>query len=112
MSRQPKTGDFAVNWSDRLDKLISEKGLCDAVPKVSKDPFAPFDTASYGDISKKSASIPSQARHAYTFRLHNGEGGGTWLTEISTLPEARAELAKIYGDRLAVVAMAGGDGRR
>ena len=43
---------------------------------------------------------------AYHFRLHNGGGGGTYLTTAGDLEAARRELLKRYGDRLALVALA------
>lgn len=45
-------------------------------------------------------------RYAYRFRLHNGEGGGTYVTDALTLEAARDELAVTYGSRLAVVTTA------
>jgi hypothetical protein len=45
-------------------------------------------------------------RYAYRFRLYNGAGGGTYLTDTATLEAARNELAATYGNRLAVVARA------
>ena len=43
---------------------------------------------------------------AYHFRLHNGGGGGTYITTAGDLEAARRELLKRYGDRLALVALA------
>jgi hypothetical protein len=41
-------------------------------------------------------------RHAYRFKLHNGDGG-TFITDTPSLEAARAELATRYSDRLALV---------
>jgi hypothetical protein len=42
-------------------------------------------------------------RYSYRYRLHNGEGGGIFITDAATLEGARNELDAAYGDRLAVV---------
>lgn len=51
--------------------------------------------------------IEDTARHfAYRFRLHGAEGGGTFISPSATLEEARAELLRVYGGKLALVAKA------
>lgn len=47
-------------------------------------------------------------RRAYHYRLRNGEGGGTCLTNAPTVEDARRELLKRYGDRLLLVTEQGG----
>ena len=48
-------------------------------------------------------------RHAYHFRLRNGEGGGTYLTEAASVDEARRELLKRFGGRLRMVTTRGSE---
>lgn len=55
--------------------------------------------------TEKKAKQPA-TRYAYCFRLHNGEGGGTYLTDARTLDAARAELLEVYSSRLAIVVQA------
>ncbi len=58
-------------------------------------------------LPKKKVSLEKNTikplRHAYRFRLHNGEGGGTYLTDAVTLTAARSELLEVYSRRLALV---------
>ena len=55
------------------------------------------------DSFQKNNSVQS---YAYRFRLHNSEGGGTYLTNEADLDSARNSLLDRYGDRLALVAKA------
>jgi hypothetical protein len=45
-------------------------------------------------------------RYKYRYRLHNGEGGGMYITEEPSLDWARDMLLMRYGERLAVVTRA------
>ena len=90
-----------MSWADRLEKIISEKAPAAEVSKVSKatkSPFRHFRHSGTGGISKNNSR-----RYAYHFRLHNGEGGGTYLTDAVTLTAARSELLEVYSSRLALV---------
>jgi hypothetical protein len=42
-------------------------------------------------------------RRVYRFRLHDGEGGGVYISDETALDRARDALASRYGDRLAMV---------
>ncbi len=42
--------------------------------------------------------------YAYRYRLHSGEGSGTFISPATTLEEARAALLLVYGPRLALIA--------
>ena len=48
------------------------------------------------------------ARHAYQFKLKNGEGGGTYICDTPDLEEARDNLLKRYGRRLLAMTKIGG----
>ena len=57
----------------------------------------------------KTNHAPSDSRtrrYSYRFKLHNGEGGGLYLTDDGNLECVRDCLARRYGDRLALVAPA------
>ena len=43
---------------------------------------------------------------AYRFVLRDSQGAGTFLTDVPTVKGARAELLRIYGDRLIEVTRA------
>jgi len=75
-----------------------------AKPLIKKAPtLATLATLAGPDSFQGKDSVQ---RYVYRFRLHDGEGSGTYLTGEPCLSEARDSLLDRYGDRLAVVVKA------
>lgn len=75
-----------------------------AKPLIKKAPtLATLATLAGPDSFQGKNSVQ---RYVYRFRLHDGEGGGTFLTDESILDKARECLVKQYGTRLALVVKA------
>lgn len=93
---------------DRLEKIISEKDPMAEVSKVSKGPenhFRHFRHSGRRAFQKNNSAAAK--RHAFRFRLHNGDTG-TYMTDEPDLGKARDNLLDRYGDRLALVVRADG----
>jgi hypothetical protein len=95
--------------SSCLDEFIlykPERVAIRAIPAIS-DPVSSRNSANShvpeSLQNKINTAELSGFRHAYRFKLRDGEGGGTYLTEESDLNIARQELVKRYGDRLLLV---------
>ncbi len=96
-----------MSWAERLEKKISEippRRQCLKCLKPKNTPLDTLDTSAHRVFQKNKSEVAK--RHAYHFRLHNDEGGGTVLTDESNLEKARDSLAARYGDRLALVTKA------
>ncbi len=89
-------------YADALERLKKIKNLSrDGVQKVTEEGFGTSGTTP----GTKKEEIFFQ-RHAYKFKLHNGEGGGIYLTDSADVEAARGELLVTYGERLALVVRA------
>jgi len=64
-------------------------------------PLLPVKTSNTEKKTEQSAE-----RYAYRFRLHDNEGGGTYLTDEPDLDKARDSLTELFGERLAMVVKA------
>jgi len=88
-----------------------------ALKRLGIEPFsnsvrtAPEKPSNFGGVKtgQKFEQIPTSSRWAYTFRLKNNDGCGTYLTDESDLDAARYQLLKRYGDRLLLVTNAAPD---
>ena len=92
-----------MKWAERLHTKISEtQGL--GLPTKPTKPTFVSSVATGSRVSEEICDKIS-VRHAYRFRLYNGDGG-TLITCAATVDTARDELETRYGARLAVVVKA------
>ena len=99
--------------SSVLDKYILYKhqgGAIRAIPAIT-DPCSSQSSANSRPLAfvqnEKNEPESAKPRHAYSFRLKNNGGGGTYLTDESDLDAARYALIERYGASLLLVTKAG-----
>ena len=71
---------------------------------------APLPDSFMAELRQHKAELLSVLgmRRPYRFALRNGEGAGVYLSTAPNLEAARDQLRNMYGDRLLMVANAGG----
>lgn len=94
-----------VNWLERARCEIPKMAGRGTANSAERNLMAVTAVCHLGKSRKIPPLDSAPRRHAYRFRLHNGEGGGTYISE-GDLATAHAALLKRYGLRLALVVLA------
>ena len=95
-----------VNWLERARLEFSKMPDRGTAITAERNLTSVTAVRHPGESVNFSPSDSRPRRYSYRFRLHNGKGGGLYLTDEPDLERARDCLLMRYGARLALVTRA------